>query len=234
MASSERPKDHQLTPKKQVVDSAATNYISPLLAECHKPKGLHDFPAWAEKVAKTFKVTKVAEGSYGEVFKLEKKDMPSEGSVSTPDEGQPAQSSSIFKLIPFRPKSSKSAKQTSLESLVREVQMLKLMDPVPGFARFKDLKVLQGSYPPSFGEAYYDHKARRPSDSQNPLPSSYRDKQLWALIEMDDAGEDLENLKSPSVYQIFDIFWLTCCALSYGEEQAEFEVGAASRSVFGS
>ncbi|KAF7504476.1 hypothetical protein GJ744_002156 [Endocarpon pusillum] len=206
-----------------VVDSAAATYISPLLAECHKPKGVYDFPAWAEKVAKTFKVTKVAEGSYGEVFKLEKEDMPSDRSVPAPRQGQQAQGSSIFKLIPLRAKSSKSDKQTSLESLVREVRMLKHMDPVPGFARFKDLKVLRGSYPPSFGEAYYDHKARRPSDSQNPLPSTYRDKQLWALIEMDDAGKDLENLKSPSVYQIFDIFWLTCCALSYGEEQAEFE-----------
>ncbi len=169
----------------------------------------------------------MAEGSYGEVFRFEKKDKPSDGSVPTPEEGKQAQGgSSIFKLIPLRAKSSRSTKQTSLESLVREVQMLKLMDPIPGFARFKDLKVLQGSYPPSFSEAYHDHKMRKPADSQNPPPSAYRAKQLWALIEMDDAGDDLESLKSPSVYQIFDIFWLTCCALSYGEEQAEFEVGA--------
>ncbi len=171
----------------------------------------------------------MAEGSYGEVFKLEQKAKPSDGSIpTTPEQGRQAQggSSSIFKLIPLRAKSSRSNKQTSLASLVREVQMLKLMDPIPGFARFKDLKLLQGSYPPPFSEAYHDHKTRKPQDSQNAPPAAYRARQLWALIEMDDAGDDLDSLRSPSPYQIFDIFWLTCCALSYGEEHAEFEVGA--------
>jgi serine/threonine-protein kinase haspin len=173
---------------------------------------------------------KVAEGSYGEVFKLEKRDIPLWRAAKATKQDPDAYGGCIFKLIPLRAKSSKSNKQTSLDALVREVQMLKRMDPIPGFARFRDITVLEGPYPLSFTEAYNDHRALRPSDSHNTLPSRYSQKQLWAMIEMDDGGRDLEILRTPSAYQIFDIFWTTCCALSYAEEHVEFEVRISQRS----
>jgi serine/threonine-protein kinase haspin len=176
-------------------------------------------------VSEAFKVRKVAEGSYGEVFKLDKRGDVLERPFTTPRRASDASGGCIFKLIPLRAKSSKSSKQTSLDSLVREVQLLKLMDPIPGFARFRELTVLQGRYPSSFAEAYYDFKARKGvEEAINPPPDSYKTAQLWAMIEMDDAGLDLEILRMPSTYQIFDIFWLACVTLSYGEELAEFEV----------
>lgn len=204
-----------IDPFRQGANAEATEYTLPLLAESHKQKGLGDFLLWAERVAGVFKVIKVAEGSYGEVFKLEKRSTP---------QRRDAYEGGIFKLIPLRAKSSTSKSQTSLEALVREVRMLKHMDPIPGFARFRDVTVLQGPYPLSFAEAYDGYRSRTASDAFSPKPSTYPNDQLWAMIEMDDAGKDLETLTTPSAYQIFDIFWLTCCALSYAEEHTEFEV----------
>jgi serine/threonine-protein kinase haspin len=167
---------------------------------------------------------KVAEGSYGEVFMLAKRtrDALEASPVTMKDPNR--NGGCIFKLIPLRSKTSRSTKQTSLEALVREVQMLKRMDAVPGFARFREVTVLQGEYPPSFTQAYNALKEKTAGDSFAANPSTYPEKQLWAMIEMDDGGRDLETLKRPSAYQVFDIFWLTCCALSYAEEYADFEV----------
>lgn len=183
-------------------------------------------------MAGAFKVMKVAEGSYGEVFKLEKRNIPTGIDGTVPQQDPPAHGGCIFKLVPLRTKSSKSNTQTSLDALVHEVKMLKLMDPIPGFARFRDLTVLQGPYPPSFAQAYNDYKADEANESLNPAPAQYPQKQFWAMIEMDDGGKDPEILKTPSAYQIFDIFWLTCCSLSYAEELAEFEVRAPPPSSF--
>jgi serine/threonine-protein kinase haspin len=167
---------------------------------------------------------KVGEGSYGEVFKLEKRDIASLRAATPPQQDQDDQGGCIFKLIPLRAKGNRSNNHTSLDDLLREVQMLKLLDPIPGFVRFRDCTVLQGPYPPSFTEAYHDYKAVQGSMSTS--PSRYPDKQLWVIIEMDDGGTDLETLIRPSAYQVFDIFWSTCCALSYAEAHAEFEVCA--------
>lgn len=189
-------------------------FTLPLRTEGHKLKGLRDFSAWADKVAAAFMVVKVGEGSYGEVFKLE----------SRTQQSQIAGRDSILKLVPLRSKGNQSNSHMSLNALIHEVQMLKLMDPIPGFTRFRDLTVLQGPYPPSFTDTFNEYKAVEANDSRSDLPSRYPDKQLWVLIEMDDGGRDLETLKAPSIYQIFDIFWLICCSLSYAEEQVEFEV----------
>jgi serine/threonine-protein kinase haspin len=178
------------------------------------------FSTWAERVTAAFRIIKVGEGSYGEVFKLDT-------SLEAPNISRrkpAAHGECIFKLIPLRAKGSQSNGQTSLDALVREIQMLKLMDPVPGFARFRDLTVLQGQYPSSFAEAFHDYESNEENDSRSLEPSQYPGKQLWVMIEMDDAGRDLETLKSPSAYEVFDIFWLTCCALSYAEDYTEFEV----------
>jgi serine/threonine-protein kinase haspin len=219
---------------EQIHDTATVTYISPLLAECQDTKGLRDFSVWAKKVAEHFTITKVAEGSFGEVFKLDKPDPLSSSSALFPpppphkqQTSTTTKTDSIFKLIPLRPKSSKTTKQTSLESLLREIQLLKLLDPIPGFARFRDLTVLQGPYPTPFYTAHFDHKARRPGESQNQAPSKYPAQQLWAMIEMDDAGSELASLSRPTAHQIFDVFWQVCYTLSCGEEMVEFEVGVS-------
>ena len=224
--------DPGLTIGKQAVDHEAAASTSPLRAEWLGQKDVRKFSSWAEELAGIFKVVKVAEGSYGEVFQLEKRDIPSGMATTIPQQDPNAYGGCIFKLIPLRAKSCKTERQTSLDALVREVKMLKRMDPIPGFARFRDVTVLQGPYPLSFTEAYNDHKARKPSGSQSQLPSKYSEKQLWAMIEMDDGGKDLEVLKRPSAFQIFDIFWLTCCTLSYAEDIAEFEVGTLPKCAF--
>ena len=60
----------------------------------------------------------------------------------------------------------------------------------------------------------------------NPNPSNkraYPDTQLWAVVEMDDAGCELEKFAWSSIFQIYDIFWGVAMALARAEEYAMFE-----------
>jgi serine/threonine-protein kinase haspin len=132
----------------------------------------------------------------------------------------------VFKVVPLRAKSGPGSKKfTSIEEIVSEVKMLKYLDPIPGFARFREIHVVQGRFPESFQNAW-DHYKKTKDDCMNPNPSNkraYPDTQLWAIIEMDDAGCELEKFAWSSIFQIYDIFWGVAMALARAEEYALFE-----------
>ena len=165
-------------------------------------------------------MVKLAEGSYGEVYKLLEKSKGTTASSVLDDHG-----GCIFKIVPLhgRPGTgSKNANATSIAAIVRESKLLKTMDVVPGFTRFRKLHVLRGTYPDSFIEAFRDFKDEG-GDCSNKDPSHFSPKQLFAAIEMDDAGTDLDSLRKPSVFQVHDIFWSVVILLANAEEQVEFE-----------
>ena len=202
--------------KKERVDEATASPVAPLLAEAGQLKSVVRFEAFGDSLAKAFRVVKLAEGSYGEVYKL----LPRSAATSSTLERV---GGCIIKVLALKSGSRRGQSNfSSVGAVACEVKLLKRMDEVVGFARFRGLNLVQGRFPPSFVEAFREYKDAG-KDCQNPDPESFKDTQLFAIIEMDDAGTDLEQLKRPSIFQSYDIFWSTVLTLAVAEEQVQFE-----------
>ena len=135
-----------------------------------------------------------------------------------------------MKVIPINAASGPGSRKFSqAKNVAKEIQMLKTMDAVHGFTRYRDVYVLEGRMHTAFIEGWRRWKQNPTNDCQMSDPSdpaAYSDKQIWAVIEMDDAGAELEVLRNPSIFQVYDIFWSVTLALAYGEMVAEFEVSS--------
>ncbi|CAG8288413.1 unnamed protein product [Penicillium nalgiovense] len=213
-----------------VHDSKASDYVHPILNEALSPiaaQGIQKFSSWASRSANMFDVAKLAEGSYGEVYKLHLREEACRPVVSKSKLAKlKSYGDGVFKVVPLRAKSGPGSKKfTAIDEIVSEVKMLKYLDPIPGFARFREIHVVQGRFPESFQNAW-DHYKKTKNDCMNPNPSNkraYPDTQLWAIVEMDDAGCELEKFAWSSIFQIYDIFWGVAMALARAEEYAMFE-----------
>lgn len=214
-----------------VHDTKANDYVRPILNEALSPiasQSIQKFSTWAARSAKMFHVVKLAEGSYGEVYKLHLRDEASRPLVSKSKLARlRAYGDGVFKVVPLRARSGPgSRKFSAVDEIVSEAKMLKYLDPIPGFARFREIHVVQGRFPETFQSAWEHYKETK-DDCWNPDPSNkkaYPDSQLWAIIEMDDAGCELEKFSWSSIFQIYDIFWGVAMALARAEEYAMFEV----------
>jgi serine/threonine-protein kinase haspin len=192
-------------------------HIRPLLVEAGS-NDVVDFKTWASRLSKRYKVVKIAEGSFGDVYKLREKSI-------SPAASPGVYGGIIFKVVPLLAESgpgSKDRNSTSIDGIVRESKVLKTMAVVPGFTGFRQLHVVQGKYPDSFLEAFRDF-IEGGNDCDNVDPQHFSSDQLFAVIEMDDAGTDLDSLRKPSVFQIYDIFWSSVVLLANAEEKVEFE-----------
>ncbi|KAJ5745201.1 hypothetical protein N7520_010383 [Penicillium odoratum] len=213
-----------------VHDTKVNAYVRPILNEALSPlssQSVQNFNTWASRSATMFNVAKLAEGSYGEVYKLNLHEEGSRPAVSKSKLAKlKAYGDGVFKVVPLRAQSGPGSKKfTTIDEIVSEVKMLKYLDPIPGFARFREIHVVQGRFPEAFQIAW-DHYKKTKDDCLNPNPASkksYPDTQLWAIIEMDDAGCELEKFHWSSIFQIYDIFWGVAMALARAEEYAFFE-----------
>ncbi|KAF9890896.1 hypothetical protein FE257_005472 [Aspergillus nanangensis] len=213
-----------------VSNGKANAYVRPILDEAISPvaaQSIHKFNSWAARAGNMLEVVKMAEGSYGEVYKLRLREEVCKREMSKSKLARlKAYGDGVFKIVPLRAKSGPGSKKfTKIDEIVSEVKMLKYLDPIPGFARFREIHVVQGRFPESFQKAW-DHYKETKDDCLNPDPSSskaYPDTQLWAIVEMDDAGCELEKFAWSSTFQIYDIFWGVAMALARAEEYAMFE-----------
>jgi len=108
------------------------------------------------------------------------------------------------------------------------------MTEVPGFTNYRALHVLQGRPSRSFIAAWKAWNKSRPAGEKSAFPdpsrkANYSDEQLWAVIEMQDAGTDVEKLQQlddeslGTVEGVWDVFWQVALAVGKGEELARFE-----------
>jgi serine/threonine-protein kinase haspin len=213
-------------------DEKINCYVRRILDEALSPlasQGVQKFGSWAARSEKLFEVVKLAEGSYGEVYKLRiRQDVCKQGMSKSRLAMLRAHGQGVFKIVPLQARSGPGSKKfTSVEELASEVKLLKLLDPIPGFARFREIHVVRGRFPRSFQDAWVEYKNTK-NDCWNPNPANkraYPNSQLWAILEMDDAGHELEKFTWSSVFQVYDIFWGVAMALARAEEYAMFEVG---------
>lgn len=227
------------TPSGYIEDLAVHTYVKPILEEATSSlasTGVQQFQYWARGAGDRFTVEKIAEGSYGEVYQLHlcedltKRDI-SKSKLSKLKEYD----AGVFKIVPLRAQKGPGSKKfTSVDEIVSEVQLLKLLDPVPGFARFREVHVVQGRFPDAYQKAW-DKYRDTSDDCFNPDPrlkKSYPDTQLWAILEMDNAGHELEKFHCTSASQIYDIFWGVALGLARAEQLSGFEVKWSIRSTF--
>ncbi|KAL5358996.1 hypothetical protein BJX96DRAFT_173955 [Aspergillus floccosus] len=213
-----------------VTDEGINAYVRPILDEAISPlaaQSVQKFGSWAARAGNLLEVVKIAEGSYGEVYKLRLREEVCKKAMSKSKLARlKAYGDGVFKIVPLRARRGPGSKKyTSVDEIVSEVRMLKYLDPIPGFARFREIHVVQGRFPESF-QAAWDYYKETKDDCLNPDPSNrrvYPETQLWAIVEMDDAGCELEKFAWSSIFQIYDIFWGVAMALARAEEYAMFE-----------
>ncbi|MCJ1438421.1 hypothetical protein MMC27_007809 [Xylographa pallens] len=222
---------HGYTPKANpafheqpaLLDAGAASYVSPLLA-CKNVSGrVENFQAWTDERMPSLKMQKIGEGSFGEVYRA------TSGGETV-----------IMKIIPLNARKGRGSRTfTSIEAAANEVQLLEKMQRIPGFVEFRGAGVLQGSMPSQLVTEWNDYKAQgRTVESRDPnKKNTYLENQLWLLIEMSDAGTNLNPgyympCDTPcytpgdrylSVHIIWDIFWQIVRALAKAEVYAEFE-----------
>ncbi|KAK5170593.1 uncharacterized protein LTR77_005182 [Saxophila tyrrhenica] len=233
---SETPSITILPPTPPPADEYTEHCASLLTLSNHT---LTDFASWSAQLSSHFDITKIAEASFGEVYRLSlQEQLPG---FSSSDE-------SVFKVIALKPPPAtipvekrkrdavkkKAEAMSDPEDVANEVRLLQRMSPIPGYTNFRDVRLVKGRPPAPFTKAFKAwntaQKARKKDPSHFPDPSkktSYSDDQLWAVIEMQDAGTDLENLvergECSTIWQVWDIFWQVVLSLAKGEEGAQFE-----------
>lgn len=185
---------------------------------------------WYKEWTSPCDVTKIAEGSFGSVFKLSDK------------EGR--QEPTIGKLMPLRPKRGKGSRKlsyTHITDAASEIRLLETMSQVPGFVEFRSAEVLIGDLPERLKEEYHTYKVAHKDHKESFCDLKYPDDQTWVFIEMGNAGTELEDALLPQteenmileqdgkggwtlrVQDIRDVFWGVAEALANGEEAQEFE-----------
>ncbi|MCJ1390473.1 hypothetical protein MMC18_003332 [Xylographa bjoerkii] len=205
------------------LDTETASYVSPLLA-CKNVSGrVENFQAWTDERMPLLNLQKIGEGSFGEVYRAS-------------NSGETV----IMKIIPLNARKGQGSRTfTSIEAAANEVQLLEKMQRIPGFVELRGACVLQGSMPTQLIKEWNDYKAHgRTVESRDPNKKNvYRKNQLWLLLEMSDAGTNLNpgqympcdttchnhGNRYLSVHRSWDIFWQIVRALAKAEVYANFE-----------
>ena len=206
--------------------SQALTEISELTSLDFVGDEVEDFQKFCKGWEKEFKLTKIGQGSFATVLKMESYSAPGQYSV--------------WKLMPLKPSQGPGSRprqnQTLIKDAATEVKTLFAMSDTDGFVQFRSAYVVKGIVPDQIGKAHESWaKKVNPDDTwyETQLAAEFPSKdQLWLLMEMTDAGQDLDYtfyvIRSDpkrilSIHATSDIFWGIAEALMRGEAQAEFE-----------
>ncbi|KAF1840084.1 uncharacterized protein K460DRAFT_202033 [Cucurbitaria berberidis CBS 394.84] len=233
------------TPEPDDIYSA---YASPLLALSDRRK-VFSFKDWSAELEPHFEITKIAEASFSEVYRL---------SATSATNG--IREESVLKVVPLktppdaplpsqlqtravRDREGQAAKEMAereekdqwkshVPDVLSEVKLLQNLNHIPGFTVFRDLTIVQGRPSSSFNSAWTSWNKSRPRGKKSEFPdpskkASYDDTQLWAIVEMQDAGTDCEKIMElgglGSIWEVWDVFWGVCLSVAKAEEACKFE-----------
>lgn len=230
----QKPGPQKKVPQTSTAPITPSTYSKPLLDVTGQSK-IEYFDHWAEAVGSGLQVMKVGDGSFADVYKFTPTAIPVTESV-------------IGKLLPIRPDKKALCwnDMTTIEDAVTEIRLLEMVTDISGFVEFRGARVLYGPLPELIKAPTEDFNQRRRGFNVKSeycgRRSAYPEDQLWLLIEMSDAGRDLDTLlqerkrnvlaktKHPiggemrlDVRKTRDIFWATANALAHGEEYCSFE-----------
>ncbi|KAJ4383468.1 hypothetical protein N0V86_001517 [Didymella sp. IMI 355093] len=207
------------------------------------------FEQWSSELEPLFEITKIAEASFSEVYRLSaisattglrEESVLKVVALKTPaGEPLPCQKSEravrdMDKQIAkeMEEREEKNWYKSHVADVLSEVKLLQNLNYIPGFTNFRDLTVLQGRPSSAFCNAWKAWNKERPRGKKSYFadPSkktSYEDTQLWAVVEMQDAGIDCEKLMEAeglgTIWEIWDVFWGVCLSVAKAEEACQFE-----------
>lgn len=181
-----------------------TEYASSLLSLSSRP--LERFADWSDELSSHFAITKIAEASFGEVYRL---------SLLRPHPALDRADESVLKIIALksppstRKKMSKAARKrlemmSDPEDVASEVRLMQRMTSIPGYTMFRECCLLQGRPGESFVSAWRNwnevQKGKGKETSVFPDPgkkASYNDNQLWAVVEMQGKPYAYDGMYAP-------------------------------------
>lgn len=173
---------------------------------------------WNDLLDDDSHITKIAEASYAEVYKV------------TTNAGN-----SILKVmtikLPELPASLRSETSIDVNLLISEIRIMNALTEIPGFVTFKDAHLVNGVIPRCILEAYDDHVKkleRRGGKSEFPHPIGYDEETMFLVIELGDAGVVLDEYKLDTIHEFWDIFIGVTVALARAEVFRDFEVSRSS------
>jgi serine/threonine-protein kinase haspin len=229
-------------------DDVYTAYVSPLLSLSFGKKAV-PFEDWSSELEPHFEITKIAEASFSEVYRLSARSSTNatgQESVlkavalkTPPDAPLPCQ----LQTRAIRDREGQMEKEmaereendqwkSEVGDVLSEVKLLQNLNQIPGFTNFRDLTILQGRPSAAFSDAWKAWNKSRPRGKKSEFPdpskkASYDDTQLWAIVEMQDAGTDCEKIMEHgglgSVWEVWDVFWGVCLSVAKAEETCHFE-----------
>jgi serine/threonine-protein kinase haspin len=178
---------------------------------------------WADVCAAGDRITKIAEASYAEVYRITN-----------------AHGTSIIKVVrlesPIKAQT-KAQERSGLvdeephseEDMQGELRISEWLGDIPGFVVYKERYVVKGKAPKALLETHQVfHRRMKRKDPDRlqyyPSPSRYLDDTRFLVVELGDAGTALEDFELTSISEVWDIFLLTALALARAEDLVEFEV----------
>jgi serine/threonine-protein kinase haspin len=204
-------------PDKQQQPPPVSEYLLPLTSAYKADRStVLAIQDWSNILPESSTLTKIAEASYAEVYRIS-------------SNGE----SSIIKVmqlkVPTDPASLKNDAASEVKNVVSEIRIMNALTVVPGFVRFKDAHLVQGTPPDAVARAFERFESekegkKKAEASWFPLPSSYIEESTFLVIELGDAGLALENIGIGYIDQVWDVFIGVVMALSRGEVANEFEV----------
>jgi hypothetical protein len=188
-----------------------TEYVKELMEECDTAGvfQLRSLDALYGKMA----AERVGGGSFDDVFRL----LPA-------NDVEMDSSHHLIKLIPIKAcdPPHRHSGHTEIVNAAGEARVARHLDVVEGFCQCYALHVTQGKLTEALQKAKDAHRAGR--GRPNTPDEERNENQLWLVIEMDDAGTSLYDMKYSSIFMIWDIFWGVTMALARAEAYLQFEV----------
>lgn len=211
----------------RVVEETTTedsDFVDPALGPLNQLFSREQFEfcnsTWAELLpGGDITVVKIAEASFAEVYRVETN-----------------QGSSIVKIMPLMvPSDLESYERTNAskaEDVVPELQIMDELTEIPGFVKFKKAWLVKGKQSEKFVEAWEKFQSVVEEPSEFAHPASYGPNATFLAIELDDAGEVLENFLVDSWDKFWQIFLGVVQALATAEQVNDFEVCSFSLGQF--
>lgn len=179
------------------------------MSERH-PK-IRSFTKFFAKLDEKFSIQKIGEGCSADVYQMV--------SLEEPDKVE-----CILKVIPIRSVQDPSRIHLiSFNEVIREIHISRTLSYFHGFAEYRDVAVVQGFFPSQLLKATREFRDVQHSGRPDPESVFTSPHQLFVILELGNAGQDMEILRKPSAFAVYDIFWYLTIFLSNAERDLLFE-----------